>query len=397
MNVTIDFWAIVNLLGVIQGLLLSVVFFATNQGNKRANRLLGLLVLTGVFTTFEIFASYTGLVVYFPAAINTTEFLDFVMGPLIYWYTLALIKPDFTWKGQWVHLIPAVIFLILRMPYMLQSSEFKLQDVNEVYHRIPFNPIHCKPILWFPKYHFGGFWMDLMVSPSKLLYQGWALYMIYRFARERNESFWTISNLYLKRFSRLIIFIGVVHIIVGVISLISVDDLGDIYIADIASLSYYFISFWVIQDSRMFAAQSLIHEGEKRKYEKSSLDDKETPVLVQRLLSFMVTERPYLNGDLTLNELADKLKLSTHHLSQLVNEQIGKNFSDFINEYRVEELKKRLQDPASTHIKIEELAFESGFNSKSVFNTAFKKMTGLTPSQFRKSTSPINDTSEKVA
>ncbi|MDJ1469913.1 helix-turn-helix domain-containing protein [Xanthocytophaga flava] len=397
MNVTIDFWAIVNLLGVIQGLLLSVVFFATNQGNKRANRLLGLLVLTGVFTTFEIFASYTGLVAYFPAAINTTEFLDFVMGPLIYWYTLALIKPDFTWKGQWVHVIPAVVFLTLRMPYMLQSSEFKLQDVNEVYHRIPFNPIHCKPILWFPKYHFGGFWMDLMVSPSKLLYQGWALYMIYRFARERNESFWTISNLYLKRFSRLIIFIGVVHIIVGVISLISVDDLGDIYIADIASLSYYFISFWVIQDSRMFAAQSLIHEGEKRKYEKSSLDDKETPVLVQKLLSFMVTERPYLNGDLTLNELADKLKLSTHHLSQLVNEQIGKNFSDFINEYRVEELKKRLQDPASMHIKIEELAFESGFNSKSVFNTAFKKMTGLTPSQFRKSTSPINDTSEKVA
>ncbi|MDJ1494423.1 helix-turn-helix domain-containing protein [Cytophagaceae bacterium DM2B3-1] len=397
MNVTIDFWAIVNLLGVIQGLLLSVVFFATNQGNKRANRLLGLLVLTGVFTTFEIFASYTGLVAYFPAAINTTEFLDFVMGPLIYWYTLALIKPDFTWKGQWVHLIPAVVFLTLRMPYMLQSSEFKLQDVNEVYHRIPFNPIHCKPILWFPKYHFGGFWMDLMVSPSKLLYQGWALYMIYRFARERNESFWTISNLYLKRFSRLIIFIGVVHIIVGVISLISVDDLGDIYIADIASLSYYFISFWVIQDSRMFAAQSLIHEGEKRKYEKSSLDDKETPVLVQKLLSFMASERPYLNGDLTLNELADKLKLSTHHLSQLVNEQIGKNFSDFINEYRVEELKKRLQDPASMHIKIEELAFESGFNSKSVFNTAFKKMTGLTPSQFRKSTSPINDTSEKVA
>ncbi|NJO02018.1 MAG: helix-turn-helix transcriptional regulator [Bacteroidia bacterium] len=98
----------------------------------------------------------------------------------------------------------------------------------------------------------------------------------------------------------------------------------------------------------------------------------------------MQHEKPHLNPDLTLGELADRVGLSTHHLSQLLNGEIGKNFFDFVNEYRINEMKEKLTDSACAHLKIEELAFSSGFNSKSVYSTAFKKMTGTTPSQFRK-------------
>jgi|GEM_PF-4369135 len=137
----IDFLAIINLLGIVQGFLLAVLFLTTNRGSQRANRLLGLLLLSGVLTTFEVFVSYTGLIAHFPALINTTEPLDFVMSPLAYFYTLSLIKPDFKWKNAWLHFIPAVVFLILRLPYMLQSSEFKLYDVHEAYHQIVANPV----------------------------------------------------------------------------------------------------------------------------------------------------------------------------------------------------------------------------------------------------------------
>ncbi len=380
----LDFWAIVNLLGVVQGALLVIIFLVTKQGNQRSNRLMALFLLCGVMTTGEIFASYTGLIAWFPAIINSTECFDFLMGPLLYWYTLSLIKPDFSWKNQWLHLFPTAIFLVLRTPYFLQSSEFKLQDVYYVFHRIEHFAVNCEPIWWFPKYHFGGIYLDMTAHPLILIYFGYSLFLIYRFTQSQGQSFWRPSNPSLQRLIQIILFIGSIQILVTVISLISKDDLGDIYIAAIASLGFYFVSFWLIRDSQLLGIKSLTPEAEKKKYEKSSLDTEQAPQLVQKVLAYMETEKPYLNGSLTLSELAESLKFSTHHLSQLLNEQLGKSFADFVNEYRVAELKKKLQDGSLNHLKIEELAFDSGFNSKSVFNTAFKKITGVTPSQFRK-------------
>jgi AraC-like DNA-binding protein len=82
--------------------------------------------------------------------------------------------------------------------------------------------------------------------------------------------------------------------------------------------------------------------------------------------------------------LADQLKVSMHHLSQVINEQYGLNFSDFINQYRIEEMKTKLTNTRYHHFKIEQIAFDTGFNSKSTFQAAFKKFTGRTPSEYRK-------------
>ena len=375
----------VNLLGVVQGFLLAVIFMFAKRGDKRSNRLLGLFLLTGVLTTGEIFASYTGLIAWFPQIINCTEFIDYLMGPLVYWYTLSLVRPGFSWKHQWLHLIPASVFLVLRMPYFLQSPEFKLKDVQWVYHRIAHNPAAAQPILWFPEYHFGGIWIDLTAHPLILVYLFCSLYLIYRFTKTHRQSFWNPSSKSLWRIIQIILFIGTIQTAVFLISIFSTDDLGDIYIAAVASAGYYFVSFWTIRDSQHPEPGTLVPEAEKRKYEKSSLGNEQIPGLVQRLTSYMDAEKPYLDGSLTLPELAENLRLSTHHLSQLLNEQLGKNFADFVNEYRVAELKRKLQDPALNHLKIEELAFDCGFNSKSVFNAAFRKATGQTPSAYRRS------------
>ena len=98
----------------------------------------------------------------------------------------------------------------------------------------------------------------------------------------------------------------------------------------------------------------------------------------------MKEEKIYLDPDLTLKKLSEKLFVHYNHLSQIVNDQLNQSFNDFVNNYRIAEAKFMLKDPEESEKTILEIAYDVGFYSKSVFNTAFKKFTGLTPSQFRK-------------
>ena len=98
----------------------------------------------------------------------------------------------------------------------------------------------------------------------------------------------------------------------------------------------------------------------------------------------MEKEKPYLNGKLSLKEVADSLNISVNHLSQVINEQTGMSFFDFVNKYRIEEVKVRLTDPKNEQFTLLAIAFDCGFNSKSSFNSIFKKIMGFTPSQFSK-------------
>ena len=95
-------------------------------------------------------------------------------------------------------------------------------------------------------------------------------------------------------------------------------------------------------------------------------------------------EQIYLQEDLKLNHLAVELNISTHHLSQVLNEHLGKSFSDFINTYRIKHAQALLVNPAYQQHTILSIAFDSGFSNKASFNAAFKKYTGQTPSAFRK-------------
>src|SRR5690625_7676704 len=99
----------------------------------------------------------------------------------------------------------------------------------------------------------------------------------------------------------------------------------------------------------------------------------------------MIKEKPYLESDLTLPKLAEGLNVFTHHLSQVINEVHDKNFFNFINKYRIEEVKRKIQDPKFKNYTLLGIAYESGFNSKSAFNRAFRNFTGTTPSKYRDS------------
>ena len=191
---------------------------------------------------------------------------------------------------------------------------------------------------------------------------------------------WNVADRPLRLLVRILAFFSIFLLLAVLFSFTSEDDTGDIYIALSCSFVFYSLSFYLMAHWQEPAGE----REQKKKYERSVLDAALTQDIRQKLENCMHKEKPYLNSELTLPQLADQLKVSVHHLSQVINEQCGMNFSDFINQHRIEEMKIRLTDARYQHFKIEQLAFDTGFNSKSTFQAAFKKFTGLTPSEYRK-------------
>lgn len=123
---------------------------------------------------------------------------------------------------------------------------------------------------------------------------------------------------------------------------------------------------------------------EEKSYANSSLTESDRQLHKQRILQMMRLEKPYLNPELRLAEIAQKLDLSAAHFSEILHYCFKENFYNFINFYRVAEAQELLKQPSYHDEKIIAVAFDSGFKSKTTFNRVFKNVTGLTPSDYRK-------------
>ena len=142
------------------------------------------------------------------------------------------------------------------------------------------------------------------------------------------------------------------------------------------------IFYKALQHPEIFAGTA---ETEKQqKYEQSRLTEEEKFEYLNKLKEYFKEDKPYLNPEITIAEVSHRMNVSVRYLSQVINESLGKNFYDFINSYRIEEAKRQLITEADSKKTVLEVLYDSGFNSKSAFNSAFKKHTGFTPTEFRK-------------
>ncbi|MEZ4684905.1 MAG: AraC family transcriptional regulator [Bacteroidia bacterium] len=126
-------------------------------------------------------------------------------------------------------------------------------------------------------------------------------------------------------------------------------------------------------------------EASKPNRSKASLEPEEADRIREELLMSMAEEELFLNPDLSLRSLAARVGVHPNQLSWLLNALLEQNFNQFVNAYRINHFKKLVADKSNAHISLLGLAYESGFNSKSVFNAAFKKACGMTPGAFVKS------------
>ncbi len=166
--------------------------------------------------------------------------------------------------------------------------------------------------------------------------------------------------------------------------------------AFIALFSFVY-SFYGIKQPVIFGQEVKINGDEKdekketEKYSRSGLKEKQAEQYLEKLIHVMETDKPYLDRDLSIQDLSVMTDIPRHHITQVLNEKHGKNFFTFINEYRVKEVISRFNDPANNNFTILAIAYDSGFNSKTTFNSIFKSQTGLTPSEFREKATGIRN------
>lgn len=301
-------------------------------------------------------------------------------GPFLYQYISALIKPKEKFnKSKLLHFVPFILFnlYLLTASFFPQIAEGIRLDHIEGEHASPvlFNIFLILTVLSGPFYFILSFRLFKKLDINIFNY------------------FSTYENVNLKWLRTLVLVFGVIWTILMIFATVHhVFHMFSwvFYTHGLAlSLSAFIIlvGYFGLKQNEIFvqsadpAPESSVEP--KKKYSGIILSDAETENYLGRLKQYMNAERPYLDADLSLPELANRLDMPSHHLSRLINEQLGLNFFDFVNKYRVEEVKARIDNPEYANLSLLGIAFDSGFNTKSAFNRVFKNITGLTPSQYK--------------
>ena len=161
---------------------------------------------------------------------------------------------------------------------------------------------------------------------------------------------------------------------------------GPTLVYSAVTLFVFLIGYYGIRQGVIFTdargPEEKADPNHKPKYEKSALKEDQASKYYQDLLEHMKDNQPYLESKITLPQLAGEMKLNPNYVSQVINDRFGQNFYDFINSYRVEEFKRRLNTKTAPNYTLLAHGLESGFSSKSSFNEVFKKFTSQTPSQY---------------
>jgi AraC-like DNA-binding protein len=362
----VGFLAVLNLLGAAQGVLLALALLTTKSGRRTANRLLAALTLTISLAVSGAVLLTSNYVFAFPHFSRIHQPFVFLAAPLLYLYLRELTAREQRFqKHDFLHFIPFVLCVVYLLPYYLQSSTQKIQVLVSEYIQESFGA-------WY-------YIRSALLIAQVLVYLILIVLLIIRYSRKTKARDSARDRAVLFEIRFFVIATAVLW--VAVVLRYAIPTMPNLLVPLGASLLIYAMGYLKLRRPEPEIAER--DERPARKYEKSTLTPERSQRYLDRLLNFMKTEKPFTDGDLTIQKLAEKLSIPPNHLSQTINERLGQTFSDFINSYRVEEAKRKLLDPASSHLSVLGIAEEVGFNSKSSFNSVFKKHTNMTPSEFR--------------
>lgn len=355
----------------------------------------GLLISTKrpITTANRLFASWMFLICIelISALINITVlemysfyFVAFTYGPLLYLYTLFLTSPSKKFNLlALLHFVPFIVFLVVSVifrtiPLMKDLRTFFAPD-RFIALRIVY-----------------GFCFLMSVSVYSTL-----TFIEIRRHQNRLQDLvsYTPGVITLNWLKVLSISFYTAYLVLFILG--GLNMIGDIIPFDPYLVIFCFItlfsfvySYYGINQPVIFgngSRQDVEEKRETEKYLRSGLKEVQAEKYLNILLEIMESKRPYLNGELSINDLSDMTGIPRHHITQVLNEKYGRNFFTFINEYRVREVINRFCDSRYNKFTILAIAFDSGFNSKATFNVIFKNQTGLTPSEFRERNSGVTD------
>lgn len=372
----IDLFAVFIFLGVVQAIFLSFFFLLKENRKNDVNFFQGLMLLSMAACILEIFLMYTGYIVDCLFLVDFSEPFAFAIGPSFYLMIKSLIHSSVSRRTQRLHYIFPVLYFFLLIPFLIQSDDFKYNSWVYAYHPdLPFREVsvgYDPRWLWITDHH------TLLSLVSISIYFVLGLMEVILAFKDKRESFFAPVHPVLKKLRAGILHMTSATLIIFVVKYFNVDDTGDHLFAAYISFIIYLTSFNVVSHSGFFRQTTL---SEPQKYKSSGVTADAQKELLDKLTVLMTRDKPFLHPGFSLPELAGKMNTTVHVLSQVINDGLGKNFFEMVAAYRVEEAKRLLKE--QPHVKVEEIAEQVGYNSKSSFNTAFKKISGKTPSEYR--------------
>lgn len=375
MNYRIDLYSMFIFLGVVQGLFLLFFFLSSENRKNEVNLFHALFLFSITACIFEIFLMYTGYIMNMLYLVDFSEAFSFVIGPGFYLLVVSLIRGPVPRKYYWHFAFP-VFYLMIHIPFLILSEDFKYNAYVDSYlPDLPFRDVEYpyNPYLFILTEHHSE-----LTLISLCFYGFIGTIEVVKAFKKKAESFWHPQHPVLRTLRMGTLQMISAFLIILVVKLLNENDYGDHYLAAYIAITIYFTSFSVIKNSGFFKQASI---NDQAKYKASSVTTDQQQILLNKLKQLMTTEKPFLKSDFCLPDLADQMKTSVHTLSQVINDGLKKSFFEMTAEFRIEEAKRLLKE--KPNIKVEEIAEEVGYNSKSSFNTAFKKLTGQTPSEWR--------------
>lgn len=372
-----DFYSAFSFLGVVQGIFLATFFLGSKANRLPRNRYLGGLLLVLSLITLEIFLCYSGLIVHVLHYVDATEPLNFLYAPIIYFFVLSI--NDQMPKRWYLHLIPFVFYALYSCCFFFQSKAFKFNAYRHSYH--PDWPELANEQL----FHADPLGIKSVVNDLSvlhfLLYLPFIIMVLRQFFKQQQPKRFT-EVWQSKQYGWQLGVLGLVFLSYALWlykNLFVFRDLGDNIGAALSTFIIYFINFFVLKNG-------ILTEVKKQgvKYEKSTLAAPLQDRLLEKLEAKMKEGAVYKDPQLSLQSLAERVNATPHHVSQVLNENLQKTYYEWLAEYRIAEAKQLLQSAEYQHFKLEEVGRLAGFNSRSAFYNAFKKIEEETPAAYRK-------------
>ena len=357
---------------IFQLLLLSVFLFSINRGKSRSNRLLAVFFLLLAINLTDGLLVYYGFYEKFPALAHVEDGFVFLIGPVLFFYAKSVVYRKLEWTAaDLFHLIPFIAFtVIFQIYYHLQPSDYQ-HLIQSAIQRQELPP---------------GFYYSILLVYGHL---GTYIYFAYReiifYRQQLQQRFSQLKKRNLDWLIFMIFSVAVMLLITLTYSLLPLATQTLLHVGLIVVIAFIFafvntIVWKALNQPLIFSGveqeEAITNVGALNEFERTEYDRK-----IQQAIT---TEHAFLNSDLTLDELAERTNIPAKKLSQFINEYYRQNFFDFVNSYRINEAKRILTESKDPKLTVLEVMYQSGFNSKSSFNTLFKRKTGQTPSEFRK-------------
>ena len=367
---------------VVQGLVFVGLLFARYIKKKNISDLFLALILLIVF--YQQTCYTVGFMGWYNVFRNTkiNYFLiplGIAIAPLIYFYVKAITTSNFTFKKKnFIHFIPAITLILYRFSiYFYDSLQPGFNDTQNGILKLSVDEPIVLPLLVFVSF------------AQMLLYLAFTFQLFYNYRKRIKAYFsntyklelnWILS--FLIAFTALFLYSSLQDIIGSLIIELNYEQRWwlNIFMAIVVlfvGIKGYFTDTTKLNKlSFSFSPNPESIPQVKKEEEKVSAED------IEKLKSYMELEKPYLNPDLNLSDLSDELQINRAELSKIINSGFNKNFNDFINEYRVNTFKEKLNLGEHKQLSLLGIAYDCGFNSKATFNRVFKKITQISPTEF---------------